>query len=86
MPAQFVPLLPGPQSAAEPSHVQTSAAAKHPFVPAASSSIGQQAAASSVAHSSTPELNLKRDGDRIVQIEIRCACGERILLDCNYAG
>jgi hypothetical protein len=30
-----------------------------------------------------PELTLKREGDRVTQIHIRCSCGESIVLDCN---
>lgn len=29
-----------------------------------------------------PEITIHRDGDAVRQIEIRCRCGEHILLDC----
>jgi hypothetical protein len=31
-----------------------------------------------------PTVHLKRDGDRITQIQICCACGQVIELDCEY--
>jgi len=31
-----------------------------------------------------PEVTLKREGDRITQIQIRCSCGESVILDCDY--
>jgi hypothetical protein len=31
-----------------------------------------------------PTVTLKRDGDRVTQIQIRCACGQLIELDCTY--
>lgn len=33
-------------------------------------------------HSCEPEITIHRDGDAVRQIEIRCRCGEHILLDC----
>ncbi len=46
----------------------------------------QPASASGLrAAASTPaEVSFKRDGDRITQIQIRCSCGECIILDCDY--
>ena len=32
-----------------------------------------------------PEITIHRDGDAVRQIEIRCRCGEHILLDCTPA-
>lgn len=31
-----------------------------------------------------PQVQLKRDGNRIKEIHIRCGCGELIILDCEY--
>jgi hypothetical protein len=31
-----------------------------------------------------PQVILKRDGNSISSIEVRCSCGEQILLDCVY--
>ncbi|HTS18864.1 MAG TPA: hypothetical protein VMP11_14915 [Verrucomicrobiae bacterium] len=33
---------------------------------------------------SEPAVTLKRDGDRITQIVIRCTCGQVIELACEY--
>lgn len=33
----------------------------------------------------TPIVTLKREGNVIREIQIRCACGETIVLDCEYA-
>lgn len=32
----------------------------------------------------TPIVTLRRDGNVIKEIQIRCACGELIVLDCQY--
>lgn len=32
----------------------------------------------------TPEVTLRREGHLIKEIHIRCACGELIVLDCEY--
>ena len=37
-----------------------------------------------VSAHSAPDVTLKRDGDRVTQIQIRCACGAVIELDCTY--
>lgn len=37
------------------------------------------------AHGCEPEIMIHRDGDAVRQIEIRCRCGEHILLDCTPA-
>lgn len=31
-----------------------------------------------------PEITLKRDGDKVTHIVVRCACGEVIELGCVY--
>lgn len=31
-----------------------------------------------------PQVTLKREGAVIRAIEIRCACGDQIILDCQY--
>jgi hypothetical protein len=31
-----------------------------------------------------PRIDLVRDGDQIRAIDIRCACGKRIYLECQY--
>jgi len=32
----------------------------------------------------TPIVTLRREGTTIREIQIRCACGELIVLDCHY--
>ncbi|WP_437204147.1 hypothetical protein [Planctomicrobium sp. SH664] len=32
----------------------------------------------------TPVVSLRREGNIIREIQIRCACGELIILDCDY--
>ncbi|SFI36864.1 hypothetical protein [Planctomicrobium piriforme] len=34
---------------------------------------------------SQPLVTLRREGDVIREIHVRCACGETIILDCDYA-
>lgn len=33
-----------------------------------------------------PSLRVDRDGDRIVRITARCACGKEIQIQCDYDG
>ncbi len=53
------------------------------FVPLLSPS--KPAAAMSRSDSVAEHRSFKRDGDLITQIQVRCSCGESIVLDCNYA-
>ena len=32
-----------------------------------------------------PEILVNREQDRIRSVEIRCSCGEHVILDCEYA-
>ena len=36
------------------------------------------------AHERLPVVTLKRDGDRVTRIQVRCSCGEVVELDCVY--
>ena len=36
------------------------------------------------AHGRLPVVTLKRDGDRVTHIQVRCSCGEVVELDCAY--
>lgn len=38
---------------------------------------------SSGSPSAEPAVELKKDGDRVTEITIRCSCGEVIRLDCS---
>ena len=64
--------------------------AEQAFTPVAQPSVGSSAPASPALAlnclrpaTAAPELTLKRDGDRVTQITIRCSCGESIVLDCD---
>ena len=35
-------------------------------------------------NASSPAVSLRREGDRITEIHIRCACGAEMILDCDY--
>ena len=37
------------------------------------------------AHERLPVVTLKRDGDRVTRIQVRCSCGEVVELDCVYS-
>ena len=94
MTAQFVPLLPSaeppPPVPGIPAVLQNSAPAENPFAPlmntTATATPSSAANSSHPAHAAlaSPEINFKREGDRITQIQIRCSCGEAIILDCDY--
>jgi hypothetical protein len=64
----FIPLV--PETAMVPASPADS------FVPVA------VATASDPAHA--PKLTLKRDGDRVTHITVRCTCGQSIELACEY--
>ncbi len=70
-------------------------AARKPVSPASASATDAVAASSAPASSgapsapnesakhSAPTVELVRDGDRVSKIQIRCACGEMIELECE---
>lgn len=37
------------------------------------------------AEHSRPRLTVERDGDRVARIIAYCRCGEKIVIDCDYA-
>lgn len=37
-----------------------------------------------MSHATDPSIELTRDGDRIIAIGIRCACGNVTTILCNY--
>ena len=43
-----------------------------------------QPARPTTEHTGQPTISLVRDGDRITGIQVRCACGEVIDLQCSY--
>ena len=40
--------------------------------------------APALAHDRLPVVTLKRDGDKVTRIQVRCSCGEVVELDCVY--
>jgi hypothetical protein len=50
-----------------------------PFVPAA-----EAIAAGAHACNIEPRVTVRRDGNRITHVEIRCACGRHLELECVY--
>lgn len=94
MGTQFVPLIaptksplpvsrPGPSAAAAPGH--TPVFTPISFGPASSASTPPTPpSVPCAAPAAAPEVSFKRDGDRITQIQIRCSCGESLVLDCDY--
>ena len=67
-----------------------------PVPPTAQPGVTLTASAAAVAAGPRPEppgtkhagaeVTYKHEGDRIAQIQIRCSCGETIVLDCDYSG
>ncbi len=75
----FIPLVPRGSKSVAPSEP-----AIQPFKTLASAATAASAHAS--AHTATvpPEVTLKREGDRVTHISVRCSCGEVIELACAY--
>lgn len=80
---QFIPLVPrGSKTMAQPE------AAIQPFqsLHSATGPASAHAAAQAATHAAAvpPEVTLKREGDRVTHISVRCSCGEVIELACAY--
>ena len=79
----FVPLIPAPAPASVPPPNLVPLAP-----PGGSAALAPTPAPAATPQSDTahaaPTVSFKRDGDRVTQIEVRCACGEVIQLDCDY--
>jgi hypothetical protein len=93
MSAAFVPLLPSVTPKAAPASVglrvkiaspAPGAAASKPPALAPAAASAPLAASAAVSHSDQPAITLQRDGERITAIQIQCACGQLIHLDCEY--
>ncbi len=52
--------------------------------PSDSSSPGSPPAHAADSAESQPVVTLKRDGDRVTHIVVRCACGQVVELACEY--
>jgi hypothetical protein len=80
---QFIPLVPrGAKMTAQPESAKLPFQSLHsPAAPAST-----HAAAQTAAHPAgiAPEVTLKRDGDRVTHISVRCSCGEVLELACVY--
>jgi len=76
---QFVPLIPRGAKTIAPH-----GPAVQPFQPLHPA--GAPASMPSAAHpaAAAPEVTLKRDGDRVTHISVRCSCGEVVELACVY--
>lgn len=82
----FVPLLNSLRLATPPAAGAAPAfQAVQPSSPPNPANAGPDSAPPVPLHAHQPVLNLKRDGDRITEIEIRCGCGQVIRLECDYA-
>jgi hypothetical protein len=78
----FVPFRPA-TPAREPARFQARIlpqAAARPFVPAAESATTSPAPACT----GEPRVSLRRDGERITHIEVHCACGRHLEIECVY--
>ena len=90
MPSAFVPFLSGNKSVVSGNtttlHRKGDAAATTAgfaaLVPA-NSGLGP-ACQKGHAPKAQPTVSLQKDGDRVTQIRIECACGEIIELECSY--
>ena len=92
MPLDFIPLLPDTASSSRAVHAAAlpggRAAQDGGFValfPAGASAMSPPARTGPVpAHERLPVVTLRRDGDRVTRIQVRCSCGEVVELDCVY--
>ncbi len=81
----FVPLTPGALPAHEHSdfrvNVKSNVENAQPFHP-----LGFPGAASPLAPNpnAEPQIEIRRDGDRVSAIHIQCTCGQTIELECHY--
>ena len=86
MAAEFVPFLASLSADSTASIPGQPGSRQSPFTPLprkSSPTALPGSPADSAAHPA-PTVTLKRDGDRVTQIQIRCPCGQLIELDCVY--
>ncbi len=89
-PQPFVPLAPGsPAVSAAPADARlkilSHPSQAQPFKPLATGdSAVRHAPAGSLVGCGTPTVSLQREGDRVTQIRVQCACGQIIELACVY--
>ena len=94
MPLDFIPLLPDIASSFRAIHASTlpggRAAQDAGFVallPADASAtrpLARTGSPPAPAPERLPVVTLKRDGDRVTRIQVRCSCGEVVEMDCVY--
>jgi len=93
---QFVPLLSPSKPASASAAARPASQQEHWLAPApvftplagptAPAAPEPASLCSASAHAGAPpQISFQREGDLITQIEVRCSCGETIVLDCNYA-
>ncbi len=58
---------------------------KTPIVPVGEIQIDPRKLVISDRKQSPPQILINREQDRVRTIEIRCPCGEHVILDCEYA-
>ena len=83
----FIPLVPRSNSPAAPASGTSQSPARNEgpsaFQPL-SVSLAAPASGAPGPKSAKPLITLKREGERVTQIRIQCACGQVIELDCIY--
>ena len=94
MSPEFIPLLPDTAPSSRITRAGTSPACDAPrdtgfapLLPTGTSPTSRTAhavAPTAPAHERLPIVTLKRDGDRVTRIQVRCSCGETVELDCVY--
>jgi hypothetical protein len=79
---KFVPLLPTAPASAGQGRALDTAAVSAAFVALPSSAPQPSPHAATCA--AKPSITLKRDGDRVTHVQVTCACGQVIEMECSY--
>ena len=61
------------------------AALRTPFSTAAQAAAAGSPAEPALAAGSTPQIDIVKQGDKIVRIVVTCTCGERTEIECLYS-
>lgn len=81
MPGEFVPFF---ASLSKPASAGAPDQAGFKPLPATLPASPVPTAGSESSAQPAPTITVKRDGDRITLIQVRCSCGQLIELDCSY--